>query len=137
MAHPGGESAGAQQGENAMYWFTASLRKYATFGGRASRSEYWYFFLVYALIFVGLAVIDALFGTFDMRQGIGLFTGLFALATALPSVAVGVRRMHDIGRSGWWLLVSLVPVVGLIWLLIYAAREGEPGPNAWGAKPLQ
>lgn len=118
-----------------MTWFLAALKKYATFSGRAQRREYWYFFLFYTLIIVVLAVIDLLLGTFDASQGIGLFSGIFALATALPSVAVGVRRLHDIGRSGWWLLITMVPLIGVIWLLIYTARDGDPGDNEYGANP--
>lgn len=118
-----------------MTWFLAALKKYATFSGRAQRVEYWYFFLFYTLIIIALAIVDLLFGTFDARQGIGLFSGIFVLATALPSVAVGVRRLHDIGRSGWWLLITFVPLIGVIWLLIYTARDGEPGDNEYGANP--
>lgn len=118
-----------------MSWFLAGLKKYATFAGRAQRSEYWYFFLYYLLIYIVLAVVDGVLGSFDARQGFGLFTGIFALATAIPSIAVGVRRMHDIGRSGWWLLISFVPLVGVIWLLVYAARDGNPGVNAYGVDP--
>lgn len=118
-----------------MTWFLAAFKKYATFSGRAQRREYWYFFLFYTLIIVALAVADLLLGTFDEGQGLGLFSGIFALVTALPSVAVGVRRLHDIGRSGWWLLITVVPLIGVIWLLIYTARDGDPGENEYGANP--
>ncbi|MFP5462628.1 MAG: DUF805 domain-containing protein [Gammaproteobacteria bacterium] len=120
-----------------MSWFLAALRKYATFSGRARRSEYWFFFLFYLLIAIGLALVDALLGTGGDGEGPGLFSGLFMLAMLLPSLAVGVRRLHDIGRTGWWLLVSLVPLIGAIVLLVFALRDSDPGENAYGPNPKE
>jgi uncharacterized membrane protein YhaH (DUF805 family) len=92
------------------------LRRYATFTGRARRKEYWYFFLVCVLASgVFSAIHPALYG-------------LFWLAFLLPSLAVGVRRLHDTDRSGWWLIV---PIVGFVFLCF----EGQPGPNRFGASP--
>ena len=118
-----------------MSLFPSALKKYATFGGRAQRSEYWYFFLFYLLIFIALAIADSLLGSFNKSQGYGLLSGLFCLAMAIPSLAVGVRRLHDIGRSGWWLLISLVPFIGAIVLLLYSVRDSEPGENVYGPNP--
>jgi uncharacterized membrane protein YhaH (DUF805 family) len=120
-----------------MSWFLAALRKYATFSGRARRSEYWFFFLFYLLIVFGLALVDAMLGTPDDGEGLGLLSGLFVLAMLLPSLAVGVRRLHDIGRSGWWLLVSFVPLIGAIVLLVFAVRDSDPGDNAYGPNPKE
>lgn len=118
-----------------MNWFLQALRKYATFSGRARRSEYWYFFLMYLLIFVLLAIVDGITGSFSAKSGVGLLSGVFALAMLLPSLAVGVRRLHDIGRSGWWLLIAFVPLIGGIVLLLFAVKVGTPGDNEYGATP--
>ena len=118
-----------------MSWFLAALEKYATFAGRARRREYWFFFLFYLLIYFALSILDSLFGAFDHKQGVGLLSGVFALGMLIPSLAVGVRRLHDVGRSGWWLLISLVPLVGLLVLLAFALKDGDRGPNAYGPSP--
>lgn len=118
-----------------MNWFLQALQKYATFSGRARRSEYWYFFLMYLLIFVLLAIVDGITGSFSAKSGVGLLSGVFALAMLLPSLAVGVRRLHDIGRSGWWLLIAFVPLIGGIVLLLFAVKVGTPGDNEYGATP--
>ena len=108
-----------------MSWFLAALGKYATFAGRARRREYWFFFLFYVLIYFALSFLDSLFGAFDPKRGVGLLSGVFALGMLLPSLAVGARRLHDIGRSGWWLLI----------LMAFALKDGDPGPNAYGPSP--
>lgn len=118
-----------------MSWFLLALKKYATFRGRSQRSEYWYFFLFYLLIVLALAFLDVLLGTFSEAEGIGLFSGLFVLAMLLPSLAVGVRRLHDIGRTGWWLLIAFVPIIGTLVLLVFAVQDSEPGTNAYGPNP--
>ena len=93
-----------------MKWFLEALtKKYATFEGRARRSEYWTFVLFYCLVIVALAIVDGLAGTFSEEAGIGLFSGLFVLATFVPSLAVMVRRLHDTDRSGWWVSAGYAP----------------------------
>jgi uncharacterized membrane protein YhaH (DUF805 family) len=87
------------------------------------------------LIFIVLCVVDSMFGTFNGKQGMGLLSGLFAVGMILPSLAVGVRRLHDIGRSGWWLLIYVVPLIGGIVLLVFAVRDSNPGENAYGPNP--
>ena len=118
-----------------MPWFLAALEKYATFAGRARRREYWCFFLFYLLIYFALSILDSLFGAFDHRRGVGLLGGVFAVGMLIPSLAVGVRRLHDVGRSGWWLLIPVVPVIGLLVLLVFALKDGDPGPNGYGPSP--
>jgi uncharacterized membrane protein YhaH (DUF805 family) len=118
-----------------MRWYLATLRKYATFSGRARRSEYWYFVLFYMLFVFVLSFVDSVLGTYDASAGIGLLSGLFVLSMLLPAIAVGVRRLHDIGRTGWWLLVSFVPVAGFILLLVFTVRDSDPGDNAYGPNP--
>lgn len=118
-----------------MSWFLAALKKYAVFEGRAQRAEYWYFVLFYVLILVGLSFVDGLAGTRKPNGGFGMLSGGFALGTLLPSIAVCVRRLHDTGRSGWWFLISLVPLLGALVLLAFTLRDSEPDSNAYGPNP--
>lgn len=120
-----------------MNWYLQVLRKYAVFSGRARRMEYWYFVLFNFIIGVILGVIDYMMGTYSARAGLGLLGGVYSLAVLIPSLAVTVRRLHDIGRSGWWLLIGLVPIVGPIVLLIFAVQDGNPGDNRYGGDPKQ
>ena len=107
------------------------IGNYANFNGRARRSEYWWFVLfvnvlVSALMFLGLLVSELLF----------FVLAIFALAVILPSLAVTVRRLHDTNRSGWWILVNLIPYVGGLVLLVLCAFAGTSGPNRYGPDPL-
>ena len=106
-----------------MNWYIIALKKYATFTGRAQRSEYWYFILFNYLIALVLALIDSMTGTFNMMSGYGLLMGLFSLAMFIPITAVGVRRLHDTDRSGWWMLLELIPFIGSIVLIKYAVAD--------------
>jgi uncharacterized membrane protein YhaH (DUF805 family) len=107
------------------------LQKYVTFSGRAARSEYWFFFLFQlAAIIIGM-IVDAVLGT-QM-----IVYALVVLALLLPTLAVGIRRLHDTNRSGWWILLGFVPIVGAIVLLIWVCTKGTDGPNDFGADPLQ
>ena len=110
------------------YWVEC-WKKYATFSGRARRKEYWMFVLFNMLIALGIQIIEAVLGTG------GLLGGLYSLAVLLPGWAVFTRRMHDIGKSGWWWMIGLVPVVGAIVLLIFMCRDGQPGDNVYGPNP--
>src|ERR1700687_3857165 len=96
------------------------LKKYATFEGRASRSEYWWFFLFTLLVQFGSSVIS------------NIPSLLWALALRLPSIAVGARRLHDIGKSGWWLLISLIPLIGVLILIYWLVPPGAAGRNHMG-----
>jgi uncharacterized membrane protein YhaH (DUF805 family) len=110
-------------------WYTAVIKNYTGFSGRARRTEYWMFFLINAIIAVVLDVIGLI-----IRVGtiIGL---IYALLVLIPSLAVGTRRLHDTGRSGWWQLIALIPLIGTIILIVFFATEGEPGDNAYGPNP--
>ena len=110
------------------------LRKYAVFGGRARRTEYWMFALVNVVVSMVLTFVDTSLGM-TVSYGVGTLSSLYALAVLIPSLAVSVRRLHDTGRSGWWWLISLVPFIGVIVLLIFAAQDSEPGGNKYGANP--
>ncbi|MBY4593996.1 DUF805 domain-containing protein [Ottowia caeni] len=118
-----------------MNWFLIALKKYATFSGRAQRAEYWYFVLFYILILFGLTLIDSITGSYSAESGMGLLGGIFTLLLLIPSIAVGARRLHDTGRSGWWLLIALIPLVGAIVLLVFTVQDSTPGENQYGPNP--
>jgi uncharacterized membrane protein YhaH (DUF805 family) len=119
-----------------MKWFLEALtKKYATFAGRARRSEYWYFVLFYILAAVALSIIDVVVGTYNEESGLGLLSGLFMLATIVPSLAVTARRLHDTDRSGWWLLLYFIPVLGALVLLVFMVLDSQPGTNRFGPNP--
>ena len=118
-----------------MSWYLEVLKKYAVFSGRARRMEYWMFILFNIIITVVLALIDSLIGTVIRQAGFGLLQGLYDLAVLLPSIAVTVRRLHDTGRTGWWILIGLIPVIGGIVLLIFMLLDSEPGENQYGPNP--
>lgn len=125
------------QGEKHVNWYIEVLKKYAVFSGRARRKEYWFFVLFNVIASVVLSVIDGMTGTLDAEGGVGLLSGLYGLAVLVPSIAVGVRRLHDIGRSGWWLLVVLVPLLGALVLLFFAVKDSQPGSNEYGPNPKE
>lgn len=110
------------------------FRKYAQFQGRSRRAEYWWFTLFVVIVSVVLTLIDsALFG--GEMGGLGILSGIFSLATIVPSLAVGVRRLHDTDRSGWWILIGLIPLIGAIVLLVFYVQDGTPGTNKFGPSP--
>jgi len=117
-----------------MNWYIEVLKKYAVFQGRARRKEYWMFTLFNVLIAMGLAFIDVFAGLAN-EDGVGALSTIYSLAVLLPGLGVAVRRLHDIGRSGWWLLIALVPVVGAVVLLVFAVLDSEPGSNEYGPNP--
>ena len=98
--------------------------KYVDFNGRASRSEYWWFFLA-------CIAVAAVFNVLRLEM-LGLLANL---ALLLPSLAVGARRLHDTGRSGWWQLIGIIPIVGWIVLIVFWVTDGHPGPNQHGPSP--
>jgi uncharacterized membrane protein YhaH (DUF805 family) len=114
---------------------TTCFSKYARFEGRAARSEYWYWTLFLVIAMIVLAILGALFGTV-----LYIIFGLFALAIILPSLAVAVRRLHDVDRSGGWWFIQFVPIVGTYWFLYLVVQPGTmrdptPAPNRFGAGP--
>lgn len=123
-----------------MGWYLEVLKKYTVFDGRAHRTEFWMFTLVNIIISVALSIVDAVIGTGGDYGG--LLSGIYGLAVLIPSLAVGARRLHDTGRSGWWQLLALIPIVGAIILIVWFATKGhesenEHGPNPWdGPQPV-
>ena len=118
-----------------MSWFFGVYKKYAVFSGRARRKEYWFFSLFLAIAYVLLMIVDGISGTLDPMSDLGLFSGIFALGSILPSIAVSVRRLHDTDRSGWWFLISFIPLIGGIVLLVFLCLDSSPGQNRFGANP--
>ena len=104
-------------------YYLEVLKKYTVFNGRARRSEYWYFVLFNLIISIGLGIIDGVVGLMDFG-----ISDVYSLGVLVPSIAVGVRRMHDVGKSGWYLLIP-------IYNIILAATEGEAGTNEYGQNP--
>ena len=117
----------------------APLRKFADFNGRARRSEYWLFFLFYMVVSFVLGIIGGMvMGPADPTNpfgGANILGLIWGLAMLVPSLAVGVRRLHDTDRSGWWLLIGLIPIIGFIVLIIFYVLDGTPGSNKFGPDP--
>lgn len=113
---------------NAVNWYLSVLKNYVGFSGRARRQEFWMFALF------NLIIAGVLFGI-GAAIGSQFLYGIYALAVFLPGLAVGFRRLHDTGRSAWWLLIALVPFFGSIALLVFTILEGEAGENKYGQNP--
>jgi uncharacterized membrane protein YhaH (DUF805 family) len=120
-----------------MEWATLPLRKYADFSGRARRKEYWMFGLLVVIVSLVVGVIEGVMGLGGTVGTYGPLSLLFLAAILVPSLAVGARRLHDTGRSGWWLLIGLVPIIGSIVLLIFFVLDGNDGPNEYGPDPKE
>jgi len=112
-----------------MEWYLGVLKKYAVFDGRARRKEYWMFLLFNMVAALVLLIIDNIIGT------VALLYGVYLLGTLCPAIGVTIRRLHDTGKSGWWIFISLVPVIGGLWLLYLMVIDGTPGDNQYGPSP--
>lgn len=112
-----------------MDWYIAVVKKYAVFSGRARRAEFWYFTLFNVLIAIALTIADL------EAIHIKVLTLVYMLAVAIPGLAVQVRRLHDTDRSGWWLFISLIPLIGSIILLVFFVQDGQAGENRYGPNP--
>ena len=117
-----------------MSWYISVFRNYDDFSGRARRKEYWLFLLINMVIMCVAAILDYVVGTHEVTR-FGVLGLLWLAAIAVPSWAVGVRRLHDSGRSGWWLLVSLVPFIGPLAIIVLILLPGTPGENEYGRNP--
>ena len=113
-----------------MNFYVDAWKKFADFNGRARRKEFWIFLLINMAVMYGLQFIAVHLGIVGT-----IILGVFGLAILVPSIAVSIRRMHDIGKSGWWVLVNLIPLIGSIWFIILGAKDSVPGSNEWGACP--
>ena len=119
-----------------MEWMTLPLKRYADFKGRSRRKEYWMFILGVILAAIVLSVIEGVLGMSGMVGDIyGPLTTLFLLGIFIPSLAVQVRRFHDQDKSGWFVLLGFIPLVGGIIVLVFMCLEGTSGPNSYGPDP--
>ncbi len=104
--------------------------KYAQFNGRANKTEFWQYVLVYILISIALSLLVSIFARVGvLRMLFMMVNTVVMLALIIPSLAVSVRRMHDIGKGGEWVLINLIPIVGFIWFIVLAVQDSEPGAN--------
>ena len=118
-----------------MSWYLKVLKNYVNFNGRARRKEYWMFVLFNMIFSYAFTFLDMSMGLLSPGTGIGVFSMLYMFALILPSLAVSVRRLHDVGKSGWMLLLMLIPVIGWIWIFILSVSEGESVENKYGLDP--
>ena len=112
-----------------MNWYLEVLKKYADFDGRAHRTEYWMFFLVNFIIAIVLNVLASQASIFS------ILAVIYSLATLIPGIAVAIRRLHDTNRSGWWLLIAFVPLIGAIVLIVFFIQPSHPASNQYGPVP--
>lgn len=117
-----------------MKWFIETMKKAFNFSDRSRRKEYWMFMLIAFLITFVLTIVDAVAGL-ELAPEVGILSTLFSLLILIPSLSVTFRRLHDTGKSGWWILIALVPVIGWIVLLIFTVQDSETGSNRFGVNP--
>lgn len=123
-----------------MNYYFSVLKKYAVFEGRARRAEYWYFCLFNIIISMILSILGKAIGVFNITFGtfgseINILSAIYGLVLLIPGLAVAVRRLHDVGKSGWMILINLIPLIGTIWILILMIRNSVPGDNEYGPNP--
>lgn len=112
-----------------MQWYLKVLQNYVGFQGRATRTEYWMFVL---FSFIASIILEILQRVLHLGQ---FLTSLYSLAVLLPSLAVSMRRLHDTGRTGWWILIGLIPIIGTIILLVFMCLDSQEGENKYGLNP--
>ncbi|NQX69851.1 hypothetical protein BC351_30155 [Paenibacillus ferrarius] len=112
-----------------MEWYLKVLKNYVGFSGRARRKEYWMFMLFHLIVVVILAILEAITGLKSV------LTIIYSLAILLPSLALTFRRLHDTGRSAWWIFIGLIPFVGSIILIVFNCQDSQPNENQYGPNP--
>ena len=120
-----------------MNWYLKVLKQYADFSGRARRKEYWMFVLFNMIFAIVAAILDNVLGIAMEGTGYGTLYGIYALAVLIPGLAVAVRRLHDVGKSGWMILITLIPLIGAIWLLVLLVTDSNLGENQYGQNPKE
>jgi uncharacterized membrane protein YhaH (DUF805 family) len=121
-----------------MKWYLKVLKQYTDFNGRARRTEYWMYLLFNIIFLFAAAILDNILGLkFSPEIPYGFIYIIYALAVFIPGLAVTVRRLHDVDKSGWFVLIAFIPLVGAIWLLILYCTEGIPGTNQYGVNPKE
>ncbi len=118
-----------------MKWFVKCFNQYADFSSRARRSEYWYFFLFNVIIAFVAGFVFGFIGGITGMMWISYLSYIYTLVALVPGIAVCVRRLHDVGKSGWWVFISLIPLAGAIWLVVLMCTDSQPGTNQWGPNP--
>ena len=119
-----------------MEWYIKVLKQYANFSGRARRKEFWMFVLFNMIFVIGTMIFDNMWGL-TFKHSFGWLQLIYCLAVAVPSLAVCVRRAHDIGKSGLWNIIALIPLVGAILLIFWYSADSQAGENKWGANPKE
>ena len=117
------------------YELINAFKQYADFKGRARRKEFWYFVLFNIIVSFILGFVDGILGLADKQSGIGLLGGLYLLAVLIPSLAIEVRRLHDTNRSGWFILIAFIPIIGGFILLYFLVQDSNPSENKYGPNP--
>lgn len=120
-----------------MNWYLKVLKQYADFSGRARRKEYWMFVLFNMIFLIIATILDNVFGLTVGEQNFGVLYFLYALVVLIPGLAVCVRRLHDVGKSGWMCLIGLIPIIGAIWLFVLIVTDSMPGENQYGPNPKE
>lgn len=120
-----------------MNWYIKCLRQYFDFKGRARRKEYWMFTLFNFIFVVIIEIIEIMIMLSTNSYNGSFLLLLYYLLTIIPSFAVGIRRLHDVGESGWMALVGFIPIVGVIWLIVLFCKDSQPGSNQWGDNPKE
>jgi uncharacterized membrane protein YhaH (DUF805 family) len=116
-------------------WFIDVLKgHYADFDGRVSKQQFWMYILAYFILSVVVGIVGGILGVIASALTT-VITSLFSLALIVPTIAIGVRRLHDIGKSGWLYLIAFIPLIGIIFLIVLWIKDGEVGDNAFGADP--
>jgi uncharacterized membrane protein YhaH (DUF805 family) len=120
-----------------MNYYFAVLKKYAVFSGRARRKEYWFFTLFNMIVMFLLIAIDTATGSvIDPEEDLGILTTIYILGVIIPTIAVGVRRLHDTDRTGWWTLIYFVPLIGPLVFIYFTVLASDDGVNRFGESPL-
>ena len=117
-----------------MNWYLKALKKYAVFSGRARRKEYWMFSLFNIIVVLALAFVEGITGVAPQSDQ-SILAVVYLFAALLPGLAVTVRRLHDTGRTGWWVLISLVPIIGSLVLLVFMVQDSQQSENRYGPNP--
>lgn len=120
-----------------MNWYLKVLMQYADFKGRARRKEYWMFFLFHVIFGIVLMTLDQVIGINFGESSYGPLYLIYTLAVFIPTIAAMVRRVHDTGKTGWMVLVILIPLIGIIWWIILMVKDSDSGANQYGENPKE
>jgi uncharacterized membrane protein YhaH (DUF805 family) len=120
-----------------MKWFVKCMKQYTDFGGRARRTEFWMFVLFNFIFAIVASILDSAIGSKIGIIQIGVIGLIYSLAVLIPGLAVSVRRLHDIGKSGWMILINLIPFIGWVWFIVLMIKDSQPGENKYGPNPKE